>query len=519
MATPIQLLILEDRLADAELVLYELRLAGFDPDWQLVDTEADYRTQLYKNPDIILADYSLPQFNAPHALRLLRESGLDIPFIVVTGSIGEEEAVECIKQGATDYLLKDRLTRLGSAVTHALQEKRIRDAKRKAEATEKRLNAIIEATSDFISVMDVNGQMLYLNSAGRSILGFGEYEEITAYSIVHALPTHLREYIIQKVFPTALHQGIWQGETALLDRNGQEIPVSLVIMAHKAADGRVEFLSAIARDIRVLKQAEEALQNYTIELEQRVLERTAELQHALEREKELNELKSRFVSMISHEFRTPLAVMLGSTEILQRYRERLNEDQKLEHLHRIQATIHQLNMLVDTVLNIGRAETMGIEFQPNSVDLEDFCLKLTQEVQLTAPRHPIHFTSQGECISVWIDQKLIRQALTNLLSNAIKYSPEGKPIDLRLTCSPHEITITVQDRGIGIPEEDQKYLFEVFHRAQNVGQIAGTGLGMSLIQQAIEAHQGSIHFESQVGVGTTFTVVLPIKPLNEAHIP
>ncbi len=134
MPTPIRVLILEDRPSDAELMLYELRQAGFEPDWRRVDTQPDYLTRLQETPDVILADYSLPQFDAPRALHLLQERGLDIPFIVVTGTVSEEAAVACMKQGAADYLLKDRLTRLGPAVTHALQEKKLRDERRQAEA-------------------------------------------------------------------------------------------------------------------------------------------------------------------------------------------------------------------------------------------------------------------------------------------------------------------------------------------------------------------------------------------------
>lgn len=133
MPTPIRVLIVEDRPSDAELMVYELERAGFDPDWQRLETEADYLAQLQSAPDIILADHTLLQFGAPKALELLKETGLDIPIIVVTGSISEEVAVERMKQGAADYILKDRMTRLGAAVSHALQEKKLREEKLQAE--------------------------------------------------------------------------------------------------------------------------------------------------------------------------------------------------------------------------------------------------------------------------------------------------------------------------------------------------------------------------------------------------
>jgi len=134
MPIPLHILILEDQASDAELMLHELRRAGFEPHWQRVETEPDYLAQLHAGLDVIFADYALPQFDALRALRLLTERGLDIPFIIVSGTIREEAAVECMRQGAADYLLKDRLARLGQAVAHTLAEKRLRDEKRRAEA-------------------------------------------------------------------------------------------------------------------------------------------------------------------------------------------------------------------------------------------------------------------------------------------------------------------------------------------------------------------------------------------------
>ena len=176
MPIPLRVLILEDRAADAELILHALRQAGFDPDWQRVETEADYLARLDPPPEVILADYTLPQFDAMRALRLLQERGLDIPFIVATGSISEEVAVECIKQGAADYLLKDRLARLGEAVRHALQEKRLRDEKQRAEEvlreSEERFRALIENSSDGIMLLDADGVLLYASPATSRILGY-----------------------------------------------------------------------------------------------------------------------------------------------------------------------------------------------------------------------------------------------------------------------------------------------------------------------------------------------------------
>jgi PAS domain S-box-containing protein/putative nucleotidyltransferase with HDIG domain len=176
MAVPLKLLLLEDRPADAELLLFELRDAGYDPDWHRVDSEADYLAGLEQMPEVILADFNLPQFTALRALHLLQERQLDIPFIVVTGTISEEVAVDCMKQGATDYLLKDRLSRLGQAIDRALEQKRLRDEKNHSQealrASEVRFRSLVQNLSDIITVHNDKGIITYESPSASRILGY-----------------------------------------------------------------------------------------------------------------------------------------------------------------------------------------------------------------------------------------------------------------------------------------------------------------------------------------------------------
>jgi PAS domain S-box-containing protein len=205
MPVPLRLLILEDRSADAELMLYELRRAGLACDARRVDTEADYATALDPVLDLILADYTLPQFSALRALQLLQERALDIPFIIVTGSISEEIAVECMKQGAADYLLKDRLTRLGQAVTRALDQNRLRREKRQAEQAladnEKLFRALVENSSDVINLISANRTILYTSPAISHVLGYAieEYVSHNTFEFLH--PAEQRDIFSE----TALH--------------------------------------------------------------------------------------------------------------------------------------------------------------------------------------------------------------------------------------------------------------------------------------------------------------------------
>jgi signal transduction histidine kinase len=202
---------------------------------------------------------------------------------------------------------------------------------------------------------------------------------------------------------------------------------------------------------------------------------------------------------------------LGSAQLLERHGYKWTEEKKLQHLHKIQASVRNMVQLLDDVLIIGKAEAGKVEFHPAPLDLEQFCRGLIEEMQLQAgAKHTLTFTSRGQCADARMDEKLLRQILANLLSNAIKYSPQGGAVQLELDCQADQALFRVQDQGIGIPPEEQRRLFDTFHRAGNVGNIPGTGLGMSIVKKSVDLHGGTISFTSQVGVGTTFIVTIPL---------
>ncbi|MGQ4647264.1 ATP-binding protein [Lyngbya aestuarii] len=258
----------------------------------------------------------------------------------------------------------------------------------------------------------------------------------------------------------------------------------------KSDSGKLERIAGIVEDITERKQAD------------------LDTRQALEREKELNELKSRFVAMVSHEFRNPLNAISGLTQLLERYSSSWSAEKKQEVFGRIRAGVNKMDNLLDDVLLIGRAEVGKLKFEPVQLELEKLCRELINELQLsTESKHQIEFTYQGSKTAV-VDEKLLRQILTNLLSNALKYSPKGSTVECQVNCQASQVTFQIQDQGIGIPEKDKPRLFESFHRAANVGKIPGTGLGLAIVKQCVELHQGEITVESEVGVGTTFRVTL-----------
>jgi PAS domain S-box-containing protein len=237
-----------------------------------------------------------------------------------------------------------------------------------------------------------------------------------------------------------------------------------------------------------------------------------ELKASLHKEKELNELKSRFVSMTSHEFRTPLSTILSSSELLEHYRHKWTEEKQLSHLHRIQSAVQHMTEMLNNVLVIGKAEAGKLQFIPKAFDLVEYCHYLVEELQLNVNnQHAIKFSSQYKSMPCCMDEKLLGHILSNLLSNAIKYSPTGSTVKFTLAFNNSLAIFTIQDQGIGIPPEDFPHLFESFHRATNVGNIQGTGLGLAIVKKCVDVHDGEISVKSEVGVGTIFSVTLPLN--------
>lgn len=257
------------------------------------------------------------------------------------------------------------------------------------------------------------------------------------------------------------------------------------------------------------KQTEEALRESQKVLEERVQERTAELAKA----QELNQLKTEFVSMLSHDFRNPLNTILLSAGLLEDSRDRLTQEQQLAYFRMIRTAIKEMDQLLTEVLLIGRADSGRLLCQLEELDLEYFCKRIIETLQLSSPeKHQIIFTALGNLKDGLWDETLLRHILTNLIGNAIKYSPQGGTIQLTVIAETanRRFIFQIQDQGIGIPSEDLNHLFNPFYRASNVDTIQGTGLGLAIVQRCVEAHQGTIRVESQVEIGTTFTIIFPI---------
>jgi PAS domain S-box-containing protein len=497
----INALILEDQPDDVELVLFELERQGLFLNWQRAESEQEYLDLLHPELDLILADFHLPQFSALRALELMQARGLDIPFIIVTGSISEEIAVECMKRGATDYLLKDRLSRLGPAIFQALRERRLHTEKERTEValreSEMKFKTLFSESLDVILLIhSQSGLVLDVNKSLQRALGYAPYQVVGKhYSIL--IPPVVRETAEDLLDSVRYHGALFEYRE-FLRADGTICPMDITATVIPWGSGTA--VVATLRDVSERLQAEEAQQ--TAEL----------LKTQLEHEKELNELKSRFVSMVSHEYRSPLTTIMTSAELLLRYGSRMSDEQSARHLAQIQQSVKNMIALMNEVLAIEKLNVGQVQFEPREIDLTAFCAGIVEEINFNNQgKTPIAFMRTGDPQPVHMDLSLLRQIVSNLLSNAVKYSPESASVDFRLEWGAKQVVLTVSDHGIGIPEEDQKRLFEPFHRARNAGEISGTGLGLSITKRAIELHGGSIGFQSQVGIGTTFVVMLPIR--------
>jgi signal transduction histidine kinase len=288
--------------------------------------------------------------------------------------------------------------------------------------------------------------------------------------------------------------------------------------------GQIIEVVVVHHDITETKHAEEAMLALNQTLEQRVSARTAELKQAqaelslaLEKERELGELKSRFVTMVSHEFRTPLGIIMSAIELMRHYDDRLPADKRAELQQDIFSSTQHMAGLMEQMLVLGRVEAGTVSCKLAPCDLETLAAKLTDEcLSATNRKCPITCRSEGSLHNAQADESLLRHIFSNLIHNAVKYSPEGGVVQFTIKRDRKLAVFQVIDQGIGIPEADRKSLFEAFQRGSNVGDIPGTGLGLVIVKRCVDLHGGTLQIDSLVGHGTTFTVSIPLfeQPLR-----
>jgi len=337
-------------------------------------------------------------------------------------------------------------------------------------------------------------KLLWINDTFARVLGYTPEQLIGRSSVIFFPDRQSWEAFGAAAYPTLAAGRPYFCEQQLLRKDGTRVWLEIYGVAVNA---RNPAKGTIWTSIDITERRE-AAENLRI---------------ALERQRELAELKSRFVSMASHEFRTPLTTILSSSELLKRYGERLRASEALEIMDSIESAVRRMTSMLDDVLVIGRAQDGKIEFKPTAVRLRRFCEALIDEVLQGETRQgrggrTVELGIEGDP-RAHIDARLVEHVLANLLSNAIKYSPVGGVVQFEVSMLPGQLKFRVSDSGIGIPEEDLSHLFETFRRGKNVGNIGGTGLGLAIVKNYVDMHGGEVSVESSVGRGTSFTVILP----------
>lgn len=377
---------------------------------------------------------------------------------------------------------------------------------------------LFSTAAEGLVLVDRTGTVRMNNPRLLEMFGYEE-GDLLGRSIDLLLPksfrtAHLAQRSNYNARPAKRHMGRGR-ELNGVRKDGTIFPVE-VGLNHFTVDKEL-YVMALVTDITERRKAEDALQRNTTELEKRVEERTAELakgaravELALEREKELSALKSRFVSMASHEFRTPLSTIMGSADLIARYTEGPGNEKVHKHVQRIRAKVRDLTAILNDFLSFERIGQGDLPSVPEDLDIVHLCIGLIEELRgMTKPGQALEFDHTSDERTVTLDHSTLVNTITNLVTNAIKYSPEGRPVILRTSVDNGCLRIAVIDKGMGIPSADQAHLFEPFFRAQNVLTIQGTGLGLNLVKRYLDLMGGTITFTSTPGEGSTFNVRIP----------
>ncbi len=506
-------------------------------------TEAGYRVEEARNgeeclavynqvqPDIVLLDAVMPVmdgFACCAHLQALPAASVT-PVLMITGLEDQESVDRAFSVGATDFITKpihwpillQRLRRLiqqaelyrqlgmanqnleqrvqerTAALLSANQQlqkeiEKHKQAQAALQLTKERLQAVLDAVPGLVSWISADLHYLGVNHYLANALN-RDPEEMVGQpvgfieSAAPAAPSEFNQFV-QDFFASGTTTATRE-LVVMIDG----VPQNYLIVAQSYQSGQAAIF--IGLDITAQKQAE------------------AGIRQALAREQELGELKSRFISMVSHELRTPMTTILSSAEMLAEAGHVWSEERRVKHFDRIRAAVNRMTNLLGNVLAMGKYSAGVLEFHPAPLDLTKFCVDLVEEIQqMNGQEHVIIFSCADGCPPiVHMDHNLLRYIFSNLLLNSVKYSPREKTIWLKLTCTQDQAVFRVVDQGIGIPSDDVQHLFTTFHRGRNVGNIPGTGLGLPIVKSCVDLHRGTIHLKSKVGVGTAFTITLPLN--------
>ena len=500
----IRVLMLEDSRTDAELIQRELSTLDCKLIIKRVDNAIDFRNELNQFlPTIILADYTLPSFDGLTALSIAREQTPDTPFVFVSGTIGEDKAVEALKKGATDYVIKDRLSRLPSTVGRALQEAKekadlkkaekeleayrdhleqmvkartaeLKETVQKLQLSEADYRTLVESDPDVVISTDINGTIIDCNNRTCDLLNLPQ-NKIRGQNIV-----------------------TFMGKNGLQDIDSLYKEINIKGFAEAEVNIKTEKFSAdmwakmvVVRDL--------------IGNPQKVI---TYFRDVTERKK-LDQLKDEFLGMISHEMRTPLTIIIGGLDTVLRDNALITPDERFELLHNALTESESLAHILENLLDLSRLQANRLTLHNEPTDLEAIASKVLNKFRGLSP-HQFEKQFPATLADIQTDPVRIEHILFNLVENAVKYSPRGGEIKVYARKNHKFVTIGVSDQGIGISARDIKKIFEPFQRLERLESAQGSGLGLVVCKRLVEVLGGQIWVESELGQGTTFLFTLPL---------
>lgn len=506
MSSAIKILIVEDEVITGRVILEELTMLGYVVTDTVTSSEEAIASVSQNTPDLVLMDIILRGSEQDGiAIATILRQEFQIPVIYITAHTDEATLERAKISEPFGYLVKPFDEKdLRVVIEIAMYKHRM---ERQLAEREDFLSTILQSTSDAVIATDNMATITYMNPAAENLTGWSGVEALgrDVTEVMHLIDENSGDEIanpVSHVLQTG--QVTYLNEySAVIDRQGTKKSVgdsaSPIYKTSNSVDGAVLVISNIS-DRRKAESLE--------------VEKTA-INRALSNEKEINNLKSRFMAMASHEIRNLLTNIMLSANLIEE--SNYPKEKKLVRLSRIKDSVAQITTLVENMLTLGKFALGLSNFNPTSTDLKGFCLDIVEEIELFATTYPeknvkIDFSCQGEHQKVYLDKDLLHYILTNLLSNAVKYSDNEANIQFKVLYDnqePTRVIFSIQDRGIGIPEHDLPFVFDFYHRASNVSNITGSGLGLGIVKQAVDIHGGEIMIESEVDRGTIFKVTLP----------
>lgn len=502
MESKINILHLEDNIYDAELIEHILTSNNLDTLIKRVDNKDDFTNSLELNKyDIIISDNTLHNFSGMEALELVKEKHIDTPFIFVSGTIGEETAIESLKHGATDYVLKHRIERLIPAVNRALKEfgdkQKLKWTESELHKNEQLYRLLTENSNDLICKLSLDGIFLFASRASKNLIGFENILGKSIFSFIHPDEFDLVKSSLLDI-PISKTKTL---ECRIKNSAGSYFwcEASFKYLESSENNDRQE-MTAVIRDISERKNHE------------------SELLKAMAKAEEMNALKTNLLANMSHEFRTPLNGIIGFAEIL---KSEIKNNEHSDYASRILTSGKRLLTTLSSILNLSAFESQSSKINPVDVNLVQSVGKVVESLKDYAQNKNLIFEyfPPNEIIGVKIDSMFFEQALTNIIDNAIKFTLNGKvtvSIDLGNKDNKNYAVISIADTGIGIPEKHYDHIFNDFMQVSEgySRKYEGLGLGLPVAKRMIELIKGTITFESKPDIGTTFKIYLPTSNNN-----